>query len=212
MRPSKHEPTLAERLAAQAAARQALVARLKPKPHVPAAEVIPWDARQAERILSLRFRQKPERPEVIEVVALVSVEPPSNPAPESYAPPRLPPVEPIRFSAAPPFYAEPIPDPVPGRPARCLAAPNDALRREWKNAQWEAGNRRCGYCTRRMTRRTNLGATCTVDHRQAVARGGLDVEENWILACNQCNGEKGLMSEASFRRLLALRSTASAPD
>jgi hypothetical protein len=206
MRPEKHEPTLAERLSAQQAARAAMLDRMKPRPAAQAAVVEPLALRRRVRIEKLRLRQEARKAARLRrrpFGVCEEVERPSIAGPKSYEAPRP---EPIRYSRAPPVYA--VPMPLDGRPAREVAAPNDAARKEWKNAQWKAGNRRCGYCTRLMTRRINLGATCTVDHRQAVARGGLDVEENWILACNECNNRKGLMSEASFRRLLAAQGVA----
>ncbi len=73
---------------------------------------------------------------------------------------------------------------------------------EWKERQWKAGNRLCGYCSVRMTRASNVPRTCTVDHRKPKAYGGLDEPGNWLLACLRCNNLKGDMSEHSFRRLI----------
>lgn len=81
------------------------------------------------------------------------------------------------------------------------------LHARWKRDQWDAGNRHCGYCGMRMTRDPNTPRTCTVDHRKPRAFGGLEVLENWIMACNLCNGRKGLMSEHAFRMLLASENT-----
>lgn len=78
---------------------------------------------------------------------------------------------------------------------------------EWKNEQWGAGNRHCGYCGMRMTRDPNTPRTCTVDHRKPRAFGGLDVPENFIMACSLCNSRKGTMSEVNFRRLLDSENT-----
>lgn len=95
-------------------------------------------------------------------------------------------------------YAAPAPVSTPGRRRRVEAMG------AWKNAQWAAGVKWCGYCGVRMTRNTSQPRTCTVDHRQALACDGDDDETNWILACSACNQRKGLMSESTFRTILAV--------
>lgn len=209
MRPDKHEPTLADRLAARQAARAAQLDRMKPRPAAQAEVVEPLALRRRVRIEKLRQRQAARRALRLRrrPFGLCEAIPgPSNEEAKSDVALRP---EPVRYSAAPVFeFAQPI----AGRLPRELAAPNDVERRAWKAAQWKSGSRCCGYCTRRMTRGRNLGATCTVDHRLAIACGGLDEEENWILACYDCNNRKGLMSEASFRRLLALEGLAVAAE
>lgn len=82
-----------------------------------------------------------------------------------------------------------------------------ALRTAWRNERWEMGDRHCGYCGCRMVRAINLPRTCTVDHRKPRAFGGLDVPENWLLACLECNNRKGTMSESSFRRIIEAENT-----
>ena len=113
----------------------------------------------------------------------------------------------IRYSAAPPTYHHEARDRIAqgSGSRRELAAPNTIARREWKEQQWAAGVVQCGYCAAPMVRDPNLLMTCTVDHRQALARGGTDVEENWLLCCAACNTRKGLMDEVSFRALLAAK-------
>lgn len=77
-------------------------------------------------------------------------------------------------------------------------------KQRWKAVQWADGVRNCGYCKVRMTRQTNVPRTCTVDHREPLAHGGEDAASNWILACLDCNGRKGVMSELAFRRKLGV--------
>lgn len=55
----------------------------------------------------------------------------------------------------------------------------------------------CRYCYRPLTVRQ-----ATADHRIAQAKGGRHARENLVAACSDCNGLKGIISEADFKRLI----------
>lgn len=80
--------------------------------------------------------------------------------------------------------------------------------RAWREAQWSAGVRCCGYCGGGMQHAHGRPDSITVDHREPWALGGADDPSNWIVACYTCNQAKGEMAEAEFRGLLAVRLTA----
>jgi hypothetical protein len=198
----------AARQEAAAKAKRALVEGLKPKPHVPASEVIPWDEREAERIRGLIGRpRKPKRtyehPVFTDEPVMVFVEPRCV-----FVIPERP--EPIRFSVVASVEFE---------PAVSVIAPvsrSKTRAKNWRRRQWNAGVRNCAYCEIQMTmptkqerRRRALQCTpippttATVDHRHPLALGGDDEPHNWVLCCNRCNGLKADMPEATFRAMLA---------
>ncbi len=47
-------------------------------------------------------------------------------------------------------------------------------------------NSRCHWCKENLTLDTS-----TLDHRIPLALGGLDNENNWVLACEKCNNRRG---------------------
>lgn len=115
--------------------------------------------------------------------------------------------QPIRFSAAAPSVE------FVGVISCTLA---NGRRREaakvWRVGQWHAGNRSCTYCGVKTLKATKDGlavpATCTVDHKEPLGLGGDDAAWNWAIACWQCNNDKGIMTEAEFRGLLASKQAA----
>lgn len=77
----------------------------------------------------------------------------------------------------------------------------------WRIAQWQSGNRHCYYCEIRMLpvpKKGLPGPLCvTVDHKEPLILGGDDAAWNWVLACWQCNNDKGALTEAEFRQVMA---------
>lgn len=71
----------------------------------------------------------------------------------------------------------------------------------WKDAHLPGA---CTYCGRPVTRTGKGGNRVgTLDHRTPLARGGPDTEDNWAIACTQCNHAKGDSTEEQFRAVLA---------
>lgn len=195
-----HEVEWTERRKASEEAKRALVERLKPKPAVRAAEVIPF----AERTRVQRprkVRRTYEREEIVvefapEVVVVETRE--------------VCRAEPIRYSAiSDPVEFEAIP-----------VGPAPSIRRKgaskaWRQRQWMEGNRNCTYCDIRMTMPTRSekkrlqgqpipSTTATVDHKHPLGLGGDDAPWNWAMACSGCNNRKGSMTEEEFRALIAI--------
>lgn len=56
--------------------------------------------------------------------------------------------------------------------------------------------RPCHYCGKVLTRKT-----ATYDHKQALSQGGYNKTKNGVLACAQCNMEKGSMPVGEFIKL-----------
>ena len=62
----------------------------------------------------------------------------------------------------------------------------------WKMLQWRA-DPRCRYCeqeTHFEADQSRWKTQVTIDHAIAKALDGLDVEDNWIMACGKCNNDK----------------------
>lgn len=81
----------------------------------------------------------------------------------------------------------------------------------WRVAQWVGGNRCCYYCrsqTVKTSKTLNNPFLMTVDHKQPLALDGEDQEHNWVVCCWQCNNDKGVLTEAEFRTVLAFRKAA----
>lgn len=200
------EPDYAERLEAQAAARAAMLEKLKPKPAVKADEVVPWDAREAQRIRALIEKPRPEK--LIDTMMAVAETVAAKPKQLNHDPPQSRVVsDPIRFSVEESAEFTVI-----------ICGPAPTIRRKqaakaWRVREWRGGNRHCFYCTTR----TVLGAIgkgrkaaarqnesppknlATVDHREPLALGGDDAPWNWVIACWACNNDKGSMTEAQFQ-------------
>lgn len=103
----KFEPDLAERLAAQAKAKTAMLERLKPKPAVQAQVVIPWDERELQRIRDLTTRVRPKRPQ----------------------PAKIAPVFILRaFTSSRSSHAPPAPQEFAGRPKRSAGGSGNGTR------------------------------------------------------------------------------------
>jgi 5-methylcytosine-specific restriction endonuclease McrA len=63
----------------------------------------------------------------------------------------------------------------------------------------------CFYCTRVLTERgTKSPSAHTWDHKIPKSRGGRDVSSNRVPACQQCNHEKGNLTEAEYRHWRAI--------
>ena len=58
-------------------------------------------------------------------------------------------------------------------------------------------NSECAYCFERLTYKTN-----TADHKVAKANGGSNGKSNIEACCRDCNGLKGKMSPAQFKKLI----------
>lgn len=56
----------------------------------------------------------------------------------------------------------------------------------YKNKQWKKFNRKCHWCEKPLTR-----SQMTLDHVIPLARGGLNNANNWVIACEDCNGKRG---------------------
>ena len=187
----------AERLETQAKAKRALVEGLRAKPHVPAAEVIPWDAREAERIRQLAARPpKPKAaysPKEPDPPAIIVCLPPSN---------RMAHSEPIRFSAMESAEFTPV---VIGIVS---TARGKSRSKAWRKRQWRIGNRSCAYCRIDLVQLGQKGVSqghpqlATVDHKHPLALGGDDAPWNLAMCCLDCNGRKGFLTEDEFRALV----------
>jgi 5-methylcytosine-specific restriction endonuclease McrA len=176
------------------------MAKFKPKPaqYVPAAET--REERRARRIVEARAKKaaKPrcEKPTV--VVAFIP-EPVEAPL---IATPRESPPQPVRYSVAWEGPGDEFSPTIAVVPVSCGRSPAS---KRWRLRQWHEGNRRCSYCTVKLTPAKKDGqcteTTATVDHAQPLALGGLDMALNWLMCCWRCNNEKGAMTEAEFRAL-----------
>lgn len=72
----------------------------------------------------------------------------------------------------------------------------------WRHKFIRAHDYRCHYCNR-FASSVDVGPDGKpwhVDHMNALAAGGEDVEENLTLACERCNSFKGTLNYANFRR------------
>jgi hypothetical protein len=78
--------------------------------------------------------------------------------------------------------------------ARSISA---ALRRAWRMQRHSIDNR-CDYC-----RQPTKFEFATVDHKVPLCDGGADTVENWVLACDRCNHQKGRMSVAEYFQWIA---------
>jgi hypothetical protein len=200
------EPTAAERLQAQADARRAMLERLKPKPHVPAAEVIPWADREAERVAVLRAKPRARRC-VPTVRSNRTVAAPSFSTPKINTAPRAPAPEPIRYA----IHKDGVVG--KGTSRRYRMRRNKALAQWWKAQQWAAGNRSCCYCDVGLVMRGGHANTASVDHVEPLLPNGVnDTCENFAMACRRCNTRKDRMSAEAFRVLLASERVAMAAE
>lgn len=194
------EPSLSERLSAQAEAKRALLARLKPKATVQAGEIIPWDAREAARIRSLMERPKPPKPPTVEEVCIwVAEEVVEAPVPAVH-------VEPVRYRAdapTPEFVATFAPVAWPTQRGK-------TRQKRWRTYQWQCGNRTCYYCgvelvlppKKQPSPFTPPLNMATVDHRQPFALDGEDHHSNYAMCCWRDNNRKGSMTEAEYVAIL----------
>lgn len=64
----------------------------------------------------------------------------------------------------------------------------------------------CVYCDRPMYRpeigRARRPLSSTLEHRTPVSRGGTNTWSNLALACRDCNGLKGDLTEAEFKKIV----------
>ena len=60
-------------------------------------------------------------------------------------------------------------------------------------------NGRCAYCGQPITYKE-----MQVDHREPLAKGGADTEENYMLACRMCNHYKHTLTVEDFRKQIGL--------
>jgi 5-methylcytosine-specific restriction endonuclease McrA len=62
----------------------------------------------------------------------------------------------------------------------------------------------CHYCNCHVSRRHPVGhpQKATLDHRTPRCRGGSNMRQNLVVACESCNSRKGAMTEVEFRWLL----------
>lgn len=72
-------------------------------------------------------------------------------------------------------------------------------RSQWKRQQ-HAEDPTCRYCGRATLLDHTGDLEATVDHAQPLSKGGLDREDNWVLACWLCNTTKGSGKFCSDRR------------
>ena len=49
----------------------------------------------------------------------------------------------------------------------------------------------CHWCRERLTMKIGAPNQATLDHRIPLALGGLDNANNWVLACEKCNRDRG---------------------
>ncbi len=79
----------------------------------------------------------------------------------------------------------------------------------WRTQARRTGDRRCHYCEIKMENVPKHGLpgpkSCTVDHKTPLILGGDDAPENWVLACWQCNNDKGALTEGEFLAVLERR-------
>ena len=60
-------------------------------------------------------------------------------------------------------------------------------------------NGRCAYCGQPITYKE-----MQVDHREPLAKGGADTEENYMPACRMCNHYKHTLTVEDFRKQIGL--------
>lgn len=63
--------------------------------------------------------------------------------------------------------------------------------RRWKDRQWAKGNRDCFWCSKPCIRVPHMPLTMSVDHKVPLHRGGLDHSNNWVVAHQVCNHNRG---------------------
>ncbi len=68
---------------------------------------------------------------------------------------------------------------------------NPGRYQRWKRRMWKAGFRECRWCHVRVNHVPLHANQMTVDHKIPLARGGLDNQNNWVVACRQCNEARG---------------------
>lgn len=62
----------------------------------------------------------------------------------------------------------------------------------WRADQWVRQKGLCHYCQGQLQKAgTNSKRAATVEHLLPISRGGKSSEENCVLACRECNNERG---------------------
>ena len=63
----------------------------------------------------------------------------------------------------------------------------------------------CYYCGIALVKSDPKERRLTWDHKIPKAKGGTNAQVNLVMACFQCNQEKGVLTAEEFRAILAMR-------
>lgn len=63
----------------------------------------------------------------------------------------------------------------------------------------------CYYCGVALVKNHPKERRMTWDHKIPKAKGGTNAQANLVMACFQCNQEKGVLTETEFKAVLAMR-------
>ena len=64
---------------------------------------------------------------------------------------------------------------------------------------------RCYYCGAVLVKSHPKERRLTWDHKVPKSKGGTNIQGNLVMACLQCNQEKGTLSADEFKAVLAMR-------